>query len=71
MCRITYKRLSKHCFAVRWRRISLTIDKTRSDHVNATIEALQVIIDKLKAGKSPEDLGAYVALLGRLMERRS
>lgn len=43
----------------------------RSDHVEAAIEALQRIIDKLRAGVPPEDIGAYVVLLGRLMERKS
>jgi hypothetical protein len=42
-----------------------------TDHVAATVEALEKIIAMLRAGVSPEDLGEAVVLLGRLMARRT
>jgi hypothetical protein len=44
--------------------------KERSDHVEATIEALQRVVDRLRGGTSPEDCGRDVVLIGRMMERR-
>jgi len=41
------------------------------DHAEATVAALQRIVDKLNAGTSPEDLGRDVELLGRIMARRT
>jgi hypothetical protein len=45
--------------------------KEMTDHVAATVEALEKIIAMLRAGHSPEDLGEAVVLLGRLMARRT
>jgi hypothetical protein len=42
-----------------------------TDHAAATVEALEKIIARLRAGVSPEDLGEAVILLGRLMARRT
>lgn len=46
-------------------------DQPRSDHVEAAISMLGHYIKQLRAGVPPEDIGALVALLGRLMERKS
>ena len=43
----------------------------RPDHVEAAIEMLQDVMNHLRAGVSPEDLGLQVILLGRLMARRT
>lgn len=43
----------------------------RPDHVEAAIEMLQDVVDRLRAGVSPEDLGLQVIRLGRLMARRT
>jgi hypothetical protein len=45
--------------------------KERSDHVEATIEALERVLVRLRAGTSPEDCGRDVVLIGRMMERRA
>jgi len=42
-----------------------------TDHAAATAEALEKIIALLRAGKSPEDLGTTVILIGRMMARRT
>lgn len=42
-----------------------------TDHAEAAAEALEMVAALLRAGRSPEDLGAYVVLLGRLMARRT
>lgn len=42
----------------------------RSDHVEATISLLEHYIKQLRAGVPPEDIGAQIALLGRIMARR-
>lgn len=41
------------------------------DHAEAAADALQRIVDKLRGGTSPEDLGRDVELLGRVMARRT
>lgn len=45
-------------------------DRPITDHSQAAVEYLQWIIDRLKAGESPEDMGAQVIWVGRLMARR-
>ena len=42
-----------------------------TDHAEAAADALQRIVDKLRGGASPEDLGRDVELLGRIMARRT
>jgi hypothetical protein len=42
-----------------------------TDHAAATVEALEMIIALLAAGRSPEDLGPMVILIGRMMARRT
>lgn len=42
-----------------------------TDHAEAAAILLQAIIDKLKAGETPEDLGREVTLIGRMMERKT
>lgn len=42
-----------------------------TDHAAAAAEAMEKIIAMLRAGVSPEDLGAAVILIGRLMARRT
>lgn len=41
------------------------------DHVGATIEMLDAVIEALERGKPPEELGYQVQLIGRMMERRT
>lgn len=41
------------------------------NHAEAAADALQRIVDKLRGGTSPEDLGRDVELLGRVMARRT
>lgn len=41
------------------------------DHVEAAISVLQGVIDRMRAGASPEDVGPTVILLGRMMARRT
>lgn len=41
------------------------------DHAEAAADALQRIVDRLRGGTSPEDLGRDVELLGRIMARRT
>ena len=41
------------------------------DHAEAAADALQRIVNKLRGGTSPEDLGRDVELLGRIMARRT
>lgn len=43
----------------------------RPDHVEASITLLSGVVDSLRAGKSPEDLGPQVILIGRLMARQT
>ncbi len=42
-----------------------------TDHAEAAVEMLEQIIEGLRAGYSPEDLGPLVVLIGRLMARRT
>ena len=42
-----------------------------TDHAAAAAEALEKIVALLRAGRSPEDLGPDVILLGRMMARRT
>lgn len=44
---------------------------TCTDHAEATAELLQRVVDLLKAGTSPEDMGRQVELIGRMMARRT
>lgn len=47
----------------------MTDPQKRSDHVEATISLLELYARMLRQGTSPEDIGAQVALLGRIMAR--
>ena len=42
-----------------------------TDHAAAAAEALERVLELLRAGHSPEDLGSAVILVGRLMARRT
>ena len=42
-----------------------------TDHAAATSELLRRIVKRLENGVSPEDLGAEVELIGRMMARRT
>jgi hypothetical protein len=42
-----------------------------TDHAEAAALLLEAIIAKLRAGFPPEDLGREVALIGRMMERKT
>jgi hypothetical protein len=42
-----------------------------TDHAEAAAEALEKITALLRAGGSPEDLGPWVILLGRMMARKT
>ena len=42
-----------------------------TDHAAATAELLQRVVDMLKAGTPPEDIGRQVELIGRMMARRT
>lgn len=42
-----------------------------TDHAEAATLLLQAIIAKLRAGDAPEELGAQVILIGRMMERKT
>lgn len=42
-----------------------------TDHAEAAALLLEAIIAKLRAGYAPEDLGREVALIGRMMERKT
>lgn len=46
-------------------------DQPRSDHVEAAISMLGHYIKQLRAGAPPEDIGAQIALLGRILARRT
>lgn len=43
----------------------------RSDHVEANIAALEWFIAQLRGGKPPEELGALLGIIARMMERRT
>jgi hypothetical protein len=42
-----------------------------TDHAEAAALLLEAVAAKLRAGFSPEDLGREVALIGRMMERKT
>jgi hypothetical protein len=42
-----------------------------TDHADATVQLLRLIIARLHAGETPENLGAIVVLIGRMMERKT
>lgn len=42
-----------------------------TDHSEAAARLLEIIVAKLRAGYSPQDLGEQVTLIGRLMERKT
>ena len=42
-----------------------------TDHAEAAALLLDAIIAKLRAGTPPEELGREVALIGRVMERKT
>ena len=42
-----------------------------TDHAEAAAEALEKVAALLRGGQSPEDLGPWVILLGRMMARRT
>lgn len=42
-----------------------------TDHAEAAARLLELIILKLRAGYSPQDLGEQVTMIGRLMERKT
>jgi hypothetical protein len=42
-----------------------------TDHAEAAALLLEAVIAKLRAGFTPEDLGREVALIGRMMERKT
>lgn len=42
-----------------------------TDHSEATVELLRLIIARLDAGETPENLGRIVVLIGRMMERKT
>ena len=44
---------------------------TVTDHAEAAALALEKVTAGLRAGRSPEDLGADVVLIGRMMARRT
>lgn len=46
-------------------------DTRITDHAEAAAAALQRIVDRLRVGESPEDIGPDVVLLGRVMSRRT
>lgn len=45
--------------------------QTMTDHAEAAALALEKVTAGLRAGRSPEDLGADVVLIGRMMARRT
>jgi hypothetical protein len=45
-------------------------DRPMTDHAEAAAECLGAIIRRLEGGVPPEDLGADVILIGRMMARR-
>lgn len=44
--------------------------RPRSDHVEATIEALLHLAKRLREGEAPEDLGEEIVRLGRMAWRK-
>jgi hypothetical protein len=42
-----------------------------TDHAEAAALLLEAVAAKLRAGFPPEDLGREVALIGRMMERKT
>lgn len=42
-----------------------------TDHADATIQLLRLIIARLDAGETPENLGPLVILIGRMMQRKT
>lgn len=45
--------------------------RPRGDHVEASIAALQRLAQRLRNGEPPEDVGPDVAILGRILGRRT
>lgn len=43
----------------------------RSDHVEANIAILEWFIAQLRGGKPPEELGALLGQIARMMERKT
>lgn len=42
-----------------------------TDHADATVQLLRLIIARLDSGETPENLGPLVILIGRMMQRKT
>lgn len=47
------------------------MDVPRSDHIEAAIAMLESFIKRMREGEPPEDVGPDIALVGRIMARRT